>query len=73
MCEEIGTCFRDEFTHLRRLAFALLDVNGDDQICDYDVIEFDQQYIQKNGILPQCSTDVEVLVQTLNAIAKQKG
>ena len=41
MCEEIGSCVKQEFTSLRRIAFDLLDMNGDDSLCDFDVIEFD--------------------------------
>lgn len=73
MCEDLGSCFKEEFVALRRLAFNLFDMDCDDALCDYDVIEFDSYFIQKNAYLPQCSADIEVLVRTLNSIAKLKG
>ena len=45
LCEEMATCVQEEYVYLRKLAFCLYDLNGDDQICDLDVIEFDKVYI----------------------------
>lgn len=42
----MATCVQEEYVYLRKLAFYLYDLNGDDQICDLDVIEFDKVYIQ---------------------------
>ena len=73
LCEDLGACFEDEFSQLRKLAFSLLDADGDDYLCDFDVIEFDKIYILERDIFPQCRSDVSTLIESLNRIAKSKG